>query len=76
MVDFAESRHQVKLPCNENYEILGGKQRLKNSTRKCQYYKNLLAEYDNVFKERKKDNIVEKSPSYHKLGKIIKQLQC
>ena len=45
------------------------KQRLKNSTRKFEYHKNLLAEYDNVFKEQKADNIIEKVPSCHNLVK-------
>ena len=38
-------------------------------TRKFEYHKNLLAWYDNVFKEQKADNIIEEVPSCHNLVK-------
>ena len=73
-VDFTESRYQIKLPYKENLQILGDnfelcKKHLKDLTRKFEYNKNLLAEYCHVFKEQKTDYIIEKTPSYHNLGK-------
>ena len=38
-------------------------------TRKFEYHKNLLAWYDNAFKEQKADNIIEEVPSCHNLVK-------
>ena len=38
------------------------KQRLKKSTSKFEPDKNLLAEYNNVFKEQKTDSITEEAP--------------
>ena len=60
-VDFTGNRYQVKLPYKENHEILGDNFMLKILTHKFEYDKNLLAEYDNVFKEQNVDNLIEKA---------------
>ena len=44
-------------------------------TRKFEYHKNLLAWYDNAFKEQKADNIIEEVPSCHNLVKTYYLLQ-